>query len=183
MKFTAIVIMKSDTAVLDNIRKKINDKGKEYLSAEMKNNFSLLFDMDPHDDKALAEKLAEINQTETGVDEKGIYQLSYVYKEALVEQCQRKIDKPLKQLNFFDDYDIFDLMLTDDLVNAVDGYDRFPHAIVTPELKLIQPPTGFMHVDVSSPNYKDYIKWTKDFKEMLKQYSTNSFALILGCHG
>lgn len=182
MKFTTVVIIKSDNKTLDNIRKNINKKSRAYLSEAMKNNISSLFDIDLLDNKAMAEKLFEINKTETGFDEEGIYELSFVFKNALIEQCKKKIDKPLGRLNFFDYYDIFDLQMTDDLMVNIDQYDRFPDALIMPDFKLIRAPKAFMNIDAISDDYQKFLDWKKDFKEMLKKHSNDSLSLILDCH-
>ncbi|MFA5644367.1 MAG: hypothetical protein WC928_02450 [Patescibacteria group bacterium] len=182
MKFTAVVIIKSDNKTLDNIRKNINEKSKAYLSEAMKNNISSLFDIDLLDNKAIAEKLFEINKTETGFDEEGIYEFSFVFKNALIEQCKKKIDKPLGKLNFFDYYDIFDLQMTDNLIINIDQYDRFPDTIIMPDFKLIRAPKAFMNINETSNDYQKFLDWKKDLKKALKKYSNDSFSLILDCH-
>ena len=104
-----------------------------------------------------------------------------ICKDALIQQCQKKINEPLERLNFFDYYNIFDLQITDDLLDMVDGYDRFPDAIITPDLKLIRAPKAFMLIDESSRDYQEFLNWQKDFKKILEEYSNNSFSLILDC--
>ncbi len=182
MKFTTIVIIQSDNKTLDNIRKKVNEKSKKYLSEEMMNSICSLSNIDILDNQAIAEKLSEINQSETGVDDKGIYELSFVFKDALINQCQHKIDKPLKRLNFVDWYDIFDLQMTADLIINVDQYDRFPDSIIKPDFQLVRAPKAFMYSDVTRAENHDLISWKNDFKDILKKYSDNSFSLILSCH-
>ena len=182
MKFTVVVIIKSDNKTLDNIKKNINEKSKAYLSEEMKNNISSLFDIDLLDNKAIAEKLSEISETETGVDKEGIYELSFVFKNTLIEQCKKKIDKPLEKLKLFDYYDVFDLQMTDDLIVNIDQYDRFPDAIIMPDFKLIRAPKAFMNINAISDDYQKFLDWKKDFKETLKKHSDDSFSLILDCH-
>lgn len=182
MKFTTVVIIKSDNKTLDNIKKNINEKSKAYLSEEMKNNISSLFDIDLLDNKAIAEKLSEINETETGVDKEGIYELSFVFKNALIEQSKKKFDKPLGKLNIFDYYDVFDLQMTDYLIVSIDQYDRFPDAIIMPDFKLIRTSKAFMNINETSDDYQKFLDWKKNFKGVLKKYSDNSFSLILDCH-
>lgn len=182
MKFTAVVIIKSDNKILDDIKEKIGEKSKIYLSEKMKNNISSLFGVDLLDNKAIAQKLSEINQTETGTDEQGVYELSFAFKDALIAQCRKKIDKPLAKLNFFDDCDIFDLQMTNDLIININQYDRFPAVIVTPDFKLIRASKVFMNINEASDDYQEFLDWKKDFEETLKKYSDNSFSLVLDCH-
>ncbi|MFA5024750.1 MAG: hypothetical protein WC523_07430 [Patescibacteria group bacterium] len=148
----------------------------------MKSNISSLFGIGLSDDRAIAEKLSEMNQTETGIDEKGIYELSFVFKDGLIEQCQKKIERRLEKLKLFDYYNIFDLQITNDLLKMIDGYDRFPDVIITSDFEIIRAPKAFMNIDESSNNYQESLNWKKSFKETLKEYSNNSFSLILDCH-
>lgn len=182
MKFTTIVIIKADPAVLDNIRQKLSEKSKAYPSEDLIKSVSLLPDVNMSDNKDVARALSELTGTETGVDEHGVYILDTVFKDTLIDQCRKKIDKQLKDLKFFDYYDIFDLRMTDDLLDNVDEYDRFPDSIITPDFELIRTSKAFMNVDETSADYKDFIDWKKNFKEKLKTYSGNSFSLILDCH-
>lgn len=182
MHFTTIVILKADNKTLDNIRKKLTEESRAYLTEDMKNTICTLFDVNLSDNEAIAKKLSEMHQTKTGVDEKGVYGYSLVFKDALIEQCRKKIEKPLAKLDFFDYYDIFDLRMTDDLLDNIDKYDRFPDSIVTPDLKLVRSPRAFMMIDENSSNYQDFIDWQNNFKETLKQYYSNSFSLVLDCH-
>lgn len=182
MKFTTIVIIKADSSTLDNIRKKLPEESKTYPSNEIIKTASLLPNVDMSNKQDVAKALHELTGTKTGVDENGVYLLDTVFKDALIGQCKKKINKPLEELNFFDYYDIFDLQMTDDVLANVDQYDRFPDSIVTPDLELIKPHKAFMDVDGSNQDYQDLIGWKKDFKEILKKYSSNSFSLILSCH-
>jgi len=182
MKFTTIVIIKSDPTTLDNIRKKLPEESKAYPSEEIIKTASLLPNVDMSDNQALAKALSELSGLKTGVDENGVYLLDTVFKDTLIKQCQKKIDKPLKRLEFFDYYDIFDLQMTNDLIINIDEYDRFPDAVITPDFKLVRAPKAFVNIDETSSNYREFINWKKDFKEILKKYSGDSFSLILNCH-
>ena len=183
MKFTAIAIIKTDPDILNKIRVKLLEKSKAYISEDMIKTASLLPNVDMSNNQAVAKAISELTGDKTYIDEGGIYLMDTVFKNELIKQWGEKIEKPLERLNFFDYFSIFDLMMTDDLIVAVDGYDRFPNTIVTPDLKLIQAPKGgFMFIDELNPNHKEFIKWTCDFKEILKKYSNNSFSLILDCH-
>ena len=182
MKFTTIVIIKADLATLDNIRKKLPEESKVYPSDEIIKTASLLPNVDMSNNQDIAKALQELTGAKSGVDKDGIYLLETVFKDTLIEQCKKKISKPLEQLNLFDYYDIFDLQMTDDLLDSIDKYDRFPDSVVTPDFKLIRAPRVFMNIDELSPNYQDFISWKNDFKEILKKYSGDSFSLILNCH-
>lgn len=169
MKFTTIVIMKTEKGILDNIRKRLPEESKVYPSEAILNTASLLPDVNMLDKQSVSKALAELTDSASGVDDNGVYLMSTLFKDSLIEQCNKKIKKPISKLNICDDYSVFDLDMTDDLLNYVDGYDRFPDAILMPDLSLIRA-TG------------ELSDWKNKFKEILKQYSDNSFSLILDCH-
>lgn len=169
MKFTTIVIIKADQATLDNIRKKLPEKSKTYPTDLIIKAASLIPDTDMSDNHSIAKSLAGQTGYESGVDENGVYLMTTLFKDTLIADCVKKIDKPLKKLNICDYYDAFDLDMTDNLLNYIDTYDRFPDAVLMPDLSLVRA-TGELE------------DWKNEFKEILKQYSGSSFSLILNCH-
>ncbi len=169
MKFTTIVIIQASQKTLSNIKKKLPEKSKTYPTDLIIKSASLIPGTDMNDNYSIAKSLAELSSYESGVDEKGVYLMTTLFKTGLIAECVKKIDKPLKKLNFFDSYHVFDLDMTDNLLNYVDGYDRFPDSIILPDLSRIRS-TG------------DTGNWKDEFKKILKQYSDNSFSLILDCH-
>ncbi len=182
MKFTTIVIIKADPDTLNNIRKKLPEESKTYPSDEIIKAASLLPNVNMSDNQDVAKALHELTGAKTGVDKSGVYLLDTIFKDALIEQCKKKINKSLEELNFLDYYDIFDVQMTDDLLVDVNQYDRFPDSVITPDLELIRAPMAFMNTGETSPSYQKFLIWKEDFKELLKQYSDNSFSLILDCH-
>ncbi len=169
MKFTTIVIFEASDKTLAEIRKKLPEKGKAYATDWMIQTASLIPGTDMNDKQAVARSLAELGGKEAGVDERGIYLMTTLFKNNLIADCLKKIDKPLKKLDICDAYDAFDLELTDTFLNYVEGYDRFPDAIIRPDLSVVR--AG-----------EDIDTWIIKFKEILKEYSRNSFVLVLDCH-
>jgi hypothetical protein len=121
------------------------------------------------DNNSIAKSLAKQTGLESGVDKKGVYLMTTLFKDNLIAECRKKIDKPLNKLNICDSYDVFDLDLTDNLLSYIDEYDRFPDAVLLPDLSLLR----------ASGELND---WKDKFKEILKPYANNSFFLILDCH-
>ena len=169
MKFTTIVIIEANSATLDNIRKKLLDKAKTYPTDLIIQAASLIPDTDMIDSHSIAKSLAVQTGYESGVDEKGVYLMTPLFKDNLIAECVKKIDKPLKKINICDFYNVFDLDMTDNLLSYVDKYDRFPDAILLPDLSLVR-------ADGELNDWKDKLK------EILKSYDNNSFSLILDCH-
>ncbi|MCX6795139.1 MAG: hypothetical protein NT165_00155 [Candidatus Falkowbacteria bacterium] len=182
MKFTTIVIIQSGPEMVKKIRESLSKKSKVYLSSETISMLSILPNVDMSDNQAIAKAFTDTTGEFCEVDEGGIYYFSTAFKSAVVEHYRKKIDKPLMKLNFLDSYDIFDAQMTNDFLNMVDGYDRFPDAIVTTDLKLIRAPKAFMFVDENSSDYQDFLAWQKEFKQIVAKYSQDSFCLILDCH-
>lgn len=182
MKFTTIAIIKADQATLDRIRIKLSEKSKAYLSELIIKSASLLPDVDVSSKIAVTKALSKLIGSTTFYDDKGFYVFDTVFKVALIDQCKNKLDKPFKKFDFFDSYDVFDVQMTDNLLTLVDGYDRFPDCIITSELELIKSPLAFMSTNEDSANYKELVDWKAKFKNILKEYSNNSFSLILDCH-
>ncbi len=169
MKFTTIVIIRASDKTLAEIRKKLPEKGKAYATDWMIQTASLIPGTDMNDKQSVARALAELGGKEAGVDEKGIYLMTTLFKDNLIADCVKKIDKNVKQLSICDEYDVFDLDMTDNLLSYIPGYDRFPHAIITPDVSLIR----------SEEEMED---WKNKFMEILKKNENNSFALVLDCH-
>ncbi|MFZ2310913.1 MAG: hypothetical protein WAW11_05210 [Patescibacteria group bacterium] len=169
MKFTTIVIIEASSATLDNIRTKLPELTKTRPTDLIIQAASLIPDTNMTDQHSIAKSLAEQTGYKSGVDEQGIYLMTPLFKDTLIADCVKKIDKPLKQINICDSYDVFDLDMTDNLLSYIDNYDRFPDAILLPDLSLVR-------ADGELSDWKDKLK------EILKPYANNSFSLILDCH-
>lgn len=161
--------MKAEKNILDNIKERLPEESKAYPSEAILNTACLLPDVNMSDKQSVARALAELTGSSTGVDENGVYLMSTLFKDGLIKQCDEKIKKPINKLNICDDYSIFDLDMTDNLLGYIDMYDRFPDAVLLPDLSLIR-------------NTGEFNDWKNKLKEILKQYSGNSFSLILDCH-
>ena len=182
MKFTTIVVITADQPVLNNVRIKLPKESKAYLSKNIINIAALLPNIDMSNNEAVAVALSGLIGAAIKFDENGFYAFDTIFKDSLIEQSKKKIEKPLEDLKIFDYYDIFDLQMTDDLLTMVDGYNRFPDAIITPDLRLIRAPKAFMYIDESNSDYQEFLEWKNNFKKILEKYSSNSFSLILSCH-
>ena len=182
MKFTTIVLIGADPVTLGKIKNDLLKKSKTYPSKEMLGFMALLPNIDLTDNVSIANALAEIQNTETGVDERGVYIMDFAFKDALIKKTKERMAGEIKGLNFCDDYEVFDLRTTDDLLDGIDQYDRFPDSIMLPSGELVRSPKAFMSVDESSPDYKEFLDWKDRFKTILKKYSDHSFSLVLDCH-
>lgn len=138
---------------------------KYYLSQKDIKSIADHYKIDISNLDAIAEKLNDWNGDKGGVDQKGVYGLSTKNREAK-----------------WDYWNAFDLTTTKDLLNNLDKIDRFPHVIFTPDCKWIEAPEYFMFMDASSSIYQSYLKWENRVREILKQYSENSIALLIDCH-
>jgi hypothetical protein len=184
MKFTTIAIIKIEDDLREIIRKDLSEQSKTYVSEDMKTLVSaLLEESHPNiTDDEMAVAVSEMNGTETGVDEKGVFELTYSYKEALINESVKKIEKVIRRLDFCDGYSAFDMQMTDDLLESMDSFERFPDSVITPECRLVRAPQAFMFMDEKSSNYKDFLNWKVEMKKILKEYSGNSLCLLLACH-
>ena len=169
MKFTMIVILKTEKDILNNIKKRLPEESKAYPSDTILDTARLLPNIDMSDKQSVARALAELTGSATGVDENGVYLMSTLFKDSLIKQCNEKIRKPINKLNILDNYSIFDLDMTDNFLSYVDMYDRFPDAILLPDLSLVR----------ASGELSD---WKNKFKDIIKPYAENSLSLILDCH-
>lgn len=182
MHFTTIVIFPADDETLDKIRQNLEEKAKSYPSETIRQSATLIPGTDLSNQESVARALTELSGKEAGVDEKGIYLMTSLFKDNLIAQCQKKMEPALKKLNFFDDYSVYDLEMTEDLLINIETYDRFPDAVLLPDLKLLRAPQAFMGIDIASANYPTFQKWKEELQAILKKYSKNSFSLILDCH-
>lgn len=182
MHFTTIVIFPADDETLDKIRQNLEEKAKSYPSKTIRQSAALIPGTDLSSQESVARALAELTGQEAGVDEKGIYLMTSLFKDNLIAQCQKKMELTLKKLNFFDDYSVYDLEMTENLLINIKTYDRFPDAILLPDLQLLRAPQAFMGIDIASANYPAFKKWQEEVQIILKKYSKNSFSLVLDCH-
>ncbi len=182
MHFTTIVIFPADNKTLEKIRQNLEKETKSYPSEIIRQSAVLIPGTDLSSHESVAKALAELTGNETGVDEKGVYLMTSLFKDNLIAQCQKKMEPALKKLNFFDDYSVYDLKMTEDLLINIEAYDRFPDAVLLPDLKLLRPHQAFMNVDIASANYPAFQKWQAEVKTILKKNAKNSFSLILDCH-
>lgn len=169
MKFTTVVIIEASEPSLDNIRKKLPELSKTYPPDSVIKSASLIAGTNMSDNYSIAKSLAKLTGQKSGVDEKGVYLMSELFKKGIIKKCLEKIDKPLMNLKICDYYEEFDLDMTDNLLSYIDEYDRFPDAILMPDLSLIRA-EGELGA------------WKDAFKKTLKPYSKTSLALILDCH-
>lgn len=182
MHFTTIVIFPADDETLEKINQNLEKKAKSYPSETIRQSAALIPGTDLSKQDSVARALAELTGNESGVDEKGVYLMTTLFKDNLIAQCQKKMEPILKKLNFFDDYSVYALEMTEDLLINIETYDRFPDTILLPDLKLLRAPQAFMGIDIASANYPAFQKWQEEVKTVLKKYTKNSFSLILDCH-
>lgn len=168
--------MKTEKGILDSIRKRLPEESKAYPSEAILNTASLLPDVNMSDKQSVARALAELTGSASGVDDNGIYLMSTLFKDGLIEQCNEKIKKPISKLKICDDYSIFDLDMTDNLLGYIDMYDRFPDAVLLPDMSLIRADLSLIRVE------KNISTWKNQVKEILKKHANDSFSLILDCH-
>ena len=184
MKFTTIAIIKIESSLEQVIRMKLAEQSRTYVSEDMKTLIgALLGDSFPNmNDAEMAVAVSEMNGTETGVDEKGVYELTYSSKEALMNESVKKIEQVIRKLDFCDAYNAFDMLMTDDLLDSIESYERFPDSVITPECRLVRAPQAFMFMDEKSSNYQEFLDWKVEMKKILEEYSSNSFCILLACH-
>ncbi len=184
MKFTTIALIGIAPDAVTAIRADFSKQSKAYVSDDMITLTSALMgeEFPNPSNQELAFAISEIYGTETGVDENGIYQISSVFKQELMEKGVAKIEKDLEKHNFYDAYEVFDFLLTDDFLKVIDSYDRFPDVIITPDNQFIRASQAFMYIDAESPDYKEFIAWKEQVKKILQEHAHTSCSLILDCH-
>jgi hypothetical protein len=184
MKFTTIVLIGIAPDAVAAIRADFSKQSKAYVSDDMMVLARALMgeDLPKLNNQELAFAISEINGTETGVDENGIYEMLPVFKQELMDRGVAKIEKDLEKHNFYDAYEVFDFLLTDDFLKVIDSYDRFPDVIITPDNQFIRASQAFMYIDEKSSNYKEFIAWKEQVKKILQEHAHTSCSLILDCH-
>jgi len=182
MHYTAVVIFNIKPSVLCKFKDGLSHKSKHYFEKEYLKAIAGLGKIDMSDKINLVRKLKEYTQEEVGIDEKGIYGITEVYKNKSISLLSKKLEKPFARLKHFDHWNAFDLMTTKDLLSCLGKIDRFPHAIFTPDCKWVEAPEYFMFINASSSNYQAYLRWEERVKKILEQYSGNSTALLINCH-
>ena len=184
MKFTTIAIIKPDEKSLEEIKNNLTKQSKEYVSEDMKILTTALLEDQISDikDADIAVAISEMNGTETGVDEKGVYEMVCKFKEDLKESSSRNIEQTIEKLDFCDNFDVFDVRMTDDLLNDIDSYERFPDSLITTDGQLSRAPQTFFHVEKGSTSYKAFLDWEAELKKILEKYSGDTYCLMLSCH-
>lgn len=184
MKFTAIALIGIDPNAVADIRANLPKQAKAYVSDDMIILASALMgeEFSEPSNQEIAFAISEINGTETGVNENGIYEMLPVYKQELINRSVAKIEKDLEKHNFYDAFNVFDLLLTDDFLKVIDSYDRFPDVIITPDNQFIRASQAFMYIDEESSNYKEFVAWKEQAKKILQDHANTSCSLVLDCH-
>ncbi|MDX9913299.1 MAG: hypothetical protein RBS77_01835 [Candidatus Moranbacteria bacterium] len=184
MKFTTIVLIGIDSNAAADIRANLPKQSKEYVSDDMITLTSALMGekFPKPSSQEIAFAISEIKGTEVGVDENGIYEMLPVLKQELINRSVAKIEKDLEKHNFYDAYNVFDLLLTDDFLKVIDSYDRFPDVIITPDNQFIRASQAFMYIDAESSNYKEFVAWKERVKKILQDHANTSYSLVLDCH-